>query len=233
MLQQRAASAQSDWQARESALAPLAGELRALQERWRAEAEADGSASARRVARAAALFTADLRPEFGQAVSYERMYRLIGQELWVAGQLLASANPGHQRVGLTLALDASRHALDDAQNGWVAARICEGYIWPHLRLASDADRDSTFNLDNLLAECADIFRQNLEVQNVVRTCAKMLEPPGATARVDRLRSQMAMAYEEAGDLKLALRWWRQIQNTNDYRWVLRRLPALEQQLARK
>lgn len=50
-LQARAASARADCQARAETLAPVARELQRLQERWRAQAEADGSASARRVIR--------------------------------------------------------------------------------------------------------------------------------------------------------------------------------------
>jgi hypothetical protein len=232
-LQRKTAAVRLELQAREQALAPVASELQAIQQRWLAEAEADGSASARRAVRAASQFTAELGPEYARAVSYEKMYRLIGQEIWVASRLVASANPGLQRVGVTLALDASRHALEDAQNGWVAARICEGYVWPHLRLATDSDQDSAFNPDNLLAECANIFRRNLEVRNVVRICGKTLARAGTAQRADWARSQVAMACEEAGDLKGALGWWRQIQNTNDYRWVMRRLPGLQQQVARK
>jgi len=232
-LQKKATLARSELQSKEKALAPVAGELQAFQERWQAEAEADGSASARRVARLGSQFTADLSAEFAQTASYEGMYRLIGQEIWVSRRLLASANPGHQRVGVALALDASRHALEDAQNGWVAARICEGYVWPHLRLATDANQDSRFTPENLLGECANIFRKNLEIRNVVSTYEKMLARPGAAPRADWARSQIAMACEEAGDLRQALRWWRQIQNTNDYRWVWWRLPALERELARK
>ena len=62
--------------------------------------------------------------------------------------------------------------------------------------------------------------------------ADAARPWRARARVQHYL-QIAMACEEAGDLKQAVRWWQQIQNTNDYRWMMRRLPELKLQLARK
>ena len=44
------------------------------------------------------------------------------------------------------------------------------------------------------------------------------------------REEAAMAYEQAGDPKQALRYLRAIKETNDFRWALRRAPRLEQQL---
>jgi tetratricopeptide (TPR) repeat protein len=158
------------------------------------------------------------------------MYKLVGQELWVASRLLDSANPDYARAGLTLALSASKHALNEAQNSWVAARICDGYVLPHLELADDANRRSAFNRDNLLSECADIFRRNSEYAGVVRTYQMALASAGTPAKADSARAQISMAYEQAGDMKQALRYIREIKDTNDFRWVVRRAPRLEQQL---
>jgi hypothetical protein len=158
------------------------------------------------------------------------MYRLIGQELWVAGRLLEARNPEVVRLGITTALDAARHALTEAQNGWVAARICEGYIWPHLAVADDTNRRSPFHPENLLREVAQVFQRNDEPHNVVRTYQASLHQAGTPARRDWARVQIAGAYEQAGDLRNAVRYLKQVEDTNDNRWVLRRLPRMEQQL---
>ena len=219
--------------AKEDALAPIVRDLWAWQRGWQAEAEMDGSAGAKALNQARVQFAADWGRSFAQASSYAEMYRLIGQELWVASRLLDSANPEHQRAGITLALTASHHALDDAQNGWVAARICEGYVWPHLGLADNPNRRSEFNPENLITQCADIFRRNNEYQNVVRTYETYLARAGTPQRADWARSQLASALEQSGDARGALRYLRQIQNTNDYRGALRRVPRLEQQVKAK
>ena len=222
-------SARSELQAKEQALAPIVNDLWEFQRAWLAETEAAGPSSANRLAQARAQFTADIRQKLDQAASYSEMYRLIGQEIWVADRLLSSANPEHRRAGVTLALTAGRHAINDAQNGWVAARICEGYVRPNLDLADDTNRRSSFNPDNLLNECADIFRRSGEYPNVARTYEVALARATTPQQSDAARAQLAAAWEQAGDAKRAVQYLRQIQNTNDFRWALRRLPRLEQQ----
>jgi hypothetical protein len=226
---QKKASSRPELQAKEQALAPIVNDLWEYQREWRAEEEAAGPSGAKHLAEARTQFTADIRQKLEQAASYSEMYRLIAQEIWVADRLLASANADHRRAGVTLALAASHQAIDDAQNGWVAARICEGYVQPNLDLADDKSRRSSFNPDNLLNECAEIFRRSGEYPNVARTYELALARATTPQQSDAVRAQLAMAYEQAGDARHAVKYLRQIQNTNDYRGALRRLPRLEQQ----
>lgn len=226
----REVPASTELQEKEAALAPIVSDLWDFQRAWQAEANSPGAVSASQLARAREELMAGTRQKLAQAQGYSEMYRLIGQEIWVANQLLGSANPDHRRAGVSLALAASHQALNDAQNGWVAARICEGYVWPNLDLADSTSRRSPFHPENLLNECADIFRQNNEFSQVVRVYEQALVRAGNSARADDLRVQLSLAHEQAGDLRLALASLRQIQRTNDYRGVMRRVPRLEQQL---
>jgi tetratricopeptide (TPR) repeat protein len=228
-LQKKSAS-REELQARETSLAPVVSDLWDIQRAWQAEAEASGAVSSAEFAKSRDQFAAELRQKFEKAGSYAAMYQLIGQELWVARQLLDSVNPEYIRAGMTFALSASRHALSEAQNGWVAARICDGYLLPHLDMADDTNRRSRFNRDNLLTECADIFRRNEEFGGVVRTYQVALAAAGTPQKADTARAQISMAYEQAGDFKQALHYLREIKETNDFRWAMRRAPRLEQQL---
>jgi tetratricopeptide (TPR) repeat protein len=220
---------QAEWQAAEASLAPIVSDLWDFQRVWLAEAEAAGLSSSNQLARARAQFTVEMRRKLDEAGSYAEIYRVIGQELWVAGRLLASANPDHRRTGLSLVFNACRHAAGDAQDGWAAARICEGYALPHLDMADAADRRSPFNAENLLNECADVFRRADEFQNAARVYELALARAKSPQRSDWARAQLVMAYEQAGEPRRALQHLRQIRDTNDFRWVLRRLPRLEQQ----
>jgi hypothetical protein len=110
----------------------------------------------------------------------------------------------------------------------VAARICEGYVLPHLDLATDRNPRSTFNEDNLLGQCTDYFRQNDEFNNIVRTYRIALGHAKSPEQKDRLRSQIARACEQAGDAKGALAAIREIKDTNAYRGLVRRIPQLQQ-----
>ena len=224
------AGARSELLARETELEPIVEDLWALQKGLQGGAVASGVASAGELSAARNKLTDELRDQFRKAASYAEMYVLIGRELWVARRLLASANPDHQRTGITLAFDACRHALSDAQNGWVAARICEGFILPHRDLADDPNRRSAFNPENFLNQCVDIFRGNQEFNNVVDVYKTYLDGAGTPQRADWARAQLAMTYQRAGDPKEALHYLREIRDTNEYRWNLRQVPKLEQQL---
>src|SRR6185503_1778044 len=223
------AATRSELVAKEVELAPIVDDLWTFQKQVQTEADASGATYANELNTARNKFTDDLRSQFSKASSSGAMYRLIGSELWVARQLLASANPSHQRAGITLAFDACRHAMRDAQNGWVAARICQGFILPHQNLADDTNRRSSFNPENFVNECVDIFRGNQEFNNVVSVYKSCLDAATTPQRADWARMRLSMAYEQAGNAKAALRYLREIQNTNDFRGNNRRAQRLEQQ----
>jgi len=213
-----------------AALAPIIDDLWAFQRTWLAEAEASGANGVNRLASASTSLMGDIRQQLDDAASYVEIYKLIGQELWVAERLFSSANPEHRRVGLSLALQASQNAQDTAQNGWLAGRICEGYIWSNLDAADDRNRRSAGSLENLLTECAAIFRHSDEWPNVSRCYELLLAKASTTQAADSARAQIAVAHEQSGDIKGALHYLREIKATNDFRGVLRRIPRLERQL---
>ena len=173
---------------------------------------------------------AQARRRLQEAKSYAAIYKVIGQELWVADRLLDSKNPQHRRAGVSLALDATRSAIRDAENGWVASRIIAGFLWPNLDLAVDVNRRSQFNLDVLLEECANILRQADDFEGLVRNYQMMLAHAGTPQRRDQAHAQMAMAYEQSGYFEEAIAALRQIKATNDFRWALNRIPRIERQM---
>jgi hypothetical protein len=212
------------------ALEPITADLWEFQRRMDQEMASAQASGTLDLAQARGKLVADLESKFDTASTYEAMYRLIGQQLWVTERLLKSRNPDHRREAVRLALNACRNAIEDAQNGWVAARICEGFVWPNIDLANDANRRSFFNLDNLLNECANIFRRNEEIPNVARTYAWLVQIGETPQRRDSGRAQMAMAYEQGGFYKEALEQLRQIKSTNDFSWAIRRIPRIEAQM---
>jgi hypothetical protein len=214
----------------ELALAPIVDDLWEFQRRWEAQsASVDGGDAGLDSARAELARTID--QQLQSAGGYEAMYRAIGQELFVSKRLLESRNPAHRRMGVEIAFSAARHALDHAVNGRVAARICEGYIMPNTDVATDANPRSRFHEDRFLREAADLFRSNNEFRNVARIYERYLKHAPNTARADWARSQLAMAYENAGMPKEAIAAIRQIENTNAYNRFIRRITRLEQDAA--
>lgn len=213
----------SDFAAKEQALDPVVDDLWEFQRAWAAES---GDSGALAKARGELIKAAD--ENLRSASSYDAMYRAIGQELFVAERLLESGNFEHRREGVLIALAAARQAVNYVMNGAVAARICEGYILPHLDLATDRSPRSTFNEDNLLNQCTDYFRRNDELNNVVRTYQIALANAKTPEQKDRMRALIARACEQAGDAKGALAAIHEIKDTNTYRNLVRRIPQLKQ-----
>jgi hypothetical protein len=230
---QQAPSRRPEFREKEQALAPIEDDLWEFQRSFAQDAAASQTPGNAALAKTRAAFSDESERKVASAPSYDGMYKAIGQELFVAKGLLASGNPEHRRQGVLTALSASRHASAYAMNGAVAARICEGYVLPNLDLANDTNRRSTFNEENLLRQCADIFERNYEFNNVVRTYQIFLDGVKNADRADWARFQIGQAYEQANKPQLAIQTYRQILNTNNYRNVFSRtVPRLEKQLQR-
>ncbi len=213
-------------QTKEAALASIVDDLWEFQRSFASESGDSAAGNAAPLAKARAELISSANQQLNSASTYEAMYLAIGRELFVAQRLLDSGNSEHRREAVTIALAATRQAFGPLMNGGVAARICEGYVLPNLDLAIDQNRRSTFNEENLLEQCADIFRRNQEPQNVVRVYQLYLAKN--PQRADWARSQIAMTYEQTGDAKNALAAIREIKDTNNFRFLMRRVPRLEQ-----
>ena len=223
----REKTARAELEAKEQSLVPIVDDLWEFQRQWAAESAAPEGGTDN-LARARVEFAGSIEQKLDNAASYEAMYLAIGQELFVAKGLLKSENPAHRKMAMTIAFTAARHALNHAVNGNVAARICEGYLLPNLDFATDTNPRSTFHQENFLNQCADLFRRNNEFNNVVRTYEMYLARAKNQARADWAQSQIATAYEDGGDPKMAIAAIRQIRDTNAYSRFFRRIPRLEQ-----
>lgn len=227
-----ATNAEQEIAAGQLAMAPIVDDLWELQSRWRSEsAGADAGIAPLEAARAELARNVD--QQIRTAGGYELIYKAIGQELFVSGRLLESGNPAHRRMGVEIAFAAARHALDHAINGGVAARICEGYIMPNADLATDSNPRSRFHENRFLSEAAELFRGNNEFRNVARIYERYVADAPDATRADWGRSQLAMAYENAGMPEEAIAAIRQIQNTNTYSRFIRRITRLERDAAER
>ena len=221
---------QKSLEEKQTALEPLLSDLWAFQRAWEKERLTDEETGTDALNASWRNLSSELRARMSEAGSYDTMYEAINEELLVADRLLPSANPDHRRIALRIIRQAVNDSLSQAENGWLAARICEAYVLPHLSLAErSGGRNNPMSFDAILTECAGVFNQNDEPQNVVRAYEKMLVPPIVNvASADRARQQIAQAYQQAGEYKLAVKFLKQIQATNDYRWLLRQIPRIEQ-----
>ena len=174
----------------------------------------------------------DLHQRLSEAGSWETIYRALGQELWLSFQCLSSLDSTVQRAGLQLADQAREAALNDAANGWLAARICEGFLLPYLDKA-DASGKAPLSRDYLLNISIQTFHQAEENKRFMELAQRFIRENPTAAEADRLRVEIGQVLEDQGDLAGAVAQYQAVKNRNSFGRVFRRLPALEVQAKRQ
>lgn len=170
------------------------------------------------------------RQRLNQATTYKGMYEVIGEELWVADKLLQSLNPAYRKYGLSMARQAALDARNYAENYWLSARIYEAYLLPNLQDATDPNWKMPLSMENVLNESVQAFSNVEETNNVLRAYSTFIEKVGGSARADWSRLQIALIHEQFGNYKEAIKYLKEIQNTNNFAAHIKRIPALEAKL---
>ena len=210
--QKELAEKKAGLEARQKELAALQANV-AGQQKQAQELQKTIAAKEQELADQQGYFVREIRKQVAEAGSYEIIYKAIGQELWVAEKLLDSGDTNKQRAALSLAADSSQHALTAAENAWLAARICEGYLWPNLPFA-DPPAKAHQNADQLLQVCAGVFQRAEEYPQLIQNYHLMLDYVTNEPRADSLRFTLAYTLEVISNFDEALQWYRQVKTTN-------------------
>lgn len=168
------------------------------------------------------------RKRMETAGDYKSIYIAIGEELWMAEQLLESKDALERQVGLLIAAEAEYSALNNAISPWLAARIAEAYLWPGVELA-EASQIRGLNPETVLQVSDNAFQQAGETNNVIRNYKYLLNKSSNSNRADMARVRLAGIYEDMGDLEEALEHLTKVQNTNN-NFVQRRIATLRQRI---
>jgi hypothetical protein len=227
------AGKQQDVAAKDAALTAKQGEITARQtelaekQKQLAALQKDTVAKESQLRRQQADAGQELRKSALTASSYEKLYLTIGQQLWLSEQFLSSTEPEWQRQALRLAVEASQSSVSGADDAWLSARICEGYLWPNLDL-KDAQGSRVADPNALLQTCGYAFAQANEQDNVMRNLRLRIEhAPNENVR-DQVRYTLGCALEQQGQLAEAATLLRAVQHTNLLRNAEQRLAAIEQ-----
>lgn len=225
---------------KQSVLTARQGEVKALQA---AAAEKDAALTHLRrehdakdlaLSYQAADFSRHIRTNVNAAASYEVIYANIGRMLWTTDGLLAGSDPALQRQGVLFAETAADYAARDALNGWLAARICEAYLWPNLACVErGAPPAAAAAVDAILQTCGDNFSRAGEPRNVVKNLKLRLARAQNEQRADSLRVYLGDALEQTGDAAGAVAVYRAVQHSNHVRQAQQRIRALEQKRTAK
>jgi len=171
-----------------------------------------------------------VRQQIAEVRSYEALYRLIGEQLATADRLLADPDISQRRVGLSFAREACGHANSDPEDIWLAARICEAYLWPNLDLADSKPGSRERALD-LLETCRRIFFVSNETNNVLKNYNLLLAHAPDARTADTFRVQLADWMEEKGNVKRAGEILGEIRDTEVLAAQQERVTRVKERLA--
>lgn len=175
--------------------------------------------------------TSYFRTNHAAASTYRDMYILIGQQLTVADRLLENEDLAQKQSGLVMASEAAAYAKNSAMNLWLAARICEGYLWPNLSLVEGTNKPP-FTPDALLNICDQAFKDAGETDHVIRNYEFFIAKASRPQQADLARFRLARIYQEIGEDARALATLKQIKTAKNAR-VEQQIAALEQRLKAK
>ena len=215
VLEQRTMALRASWRAIEDEQKPLRKETeRELQEAERAWEAVRVEAARKReeLSNQEDTYIRSVRQQISEVRSYEALYRIAGQQLATADQLLAEQDISRRRMGLKMAREACNHMNSGAVDVWLAARICEAYFWPNLDLA-DVQPGSRERALDLLETARRVFFDTYETNSVLTNYnLLMANAPNARA-ADTFRVQLADWLEEKGSLKHAAQILNEIRDT--------------------
>ena len=144
------------------------------------------------------------RTNHDAVASYERIYKLIGEQLWVAEKLFENAETAQQLTALVMAGEASVYARTNAGSAWLSARICEVYLWPHLALV-EATNHAAVTSEALLNLCDVAFKEAGETNHVVSNYEMLIAKAKLPVDADRARFRLAQIYLEQDEKAKALK----------------------------
>jgi len=170
------------------------------------------------------VFIRAVRAGMAETHSYETMYVLIGQQLRAADRLLTETDKERRRMGVNFAKEACGHALSEAQSPWLAARICEVYLWPHLDLA-DYRPDTKERAQDILRLGKAAFSDADETKSLERNFELMIAHAPDRRYADSSRLDFAELLEQTGEFQRAQQCLNEVQEPEV-------LAAAQQRLAR-
>jgi chromosome segregation ATPase len=227
-LQEKVATREAALAAKQQALAPLQATLQARQNEL-AALQKELNAKERQVSSQFSDFSRQTRRAAAEATSYKTLYELIGRHLALAEKLLAARQFESNRTALTLAREAVEIATDPTEDPWLAARICQAYLWPNLEMADPPGRPPE-NAEALLQTCQAAFVRAGETNHVIQNYRLALQHAATERRRDLARYYLAFTLEQTGELHEAAQLYRQVQDSNLVAQAARRLTVVERKL---
>jgi hypothetical protein len=173
--------------------------------------------------------TRQLSTQMNDALDYKTMYRVIGEHLWAADQLLEGDEPKKHEAGVLVAAEVSRVALSNAYSPWLAARISEGYLWPQMEFAES--NKMRLDPDMLMGAAEDAFRAAGETNNLIYSYKLLITKAPQSSRADKARTRLAALLAQQGELAEALKYYKEVKSPNSR--ITSRIATLESRIKRK
>jgi hypothetical protein len=168
-----------------------------------------------------------LKAQFDNAADYKVIYRAIGEDLCAADKLINHPDALQQAKGLQLVREICLAAQDTAVDGWLAARIVEGYLLSSLSKVDAQAQDKYIQFANQVYAAANEKNKQIDLYKMI------LANGSVKKREDVFRLRLADLLAARGDYQEALLYFRQITDGKLTPNARQRIAAMEQKLKRK
>ena len=168
-----------------------------------------------------------LKAQYETANDYKSIYRLLGEHLSICEKMLRSSDAKQQEKALRLLVELCQTSEDLAVDGWLAARICDGYLTPNLSKVEAAEQDKLIHFANRVYVAANEKDRTVDIYKM------LLASTSPEKRSDQIRFRLADLLTTKGDYKEALLYFRQIKDTKLASNARQRIATVEQKLKRK
>ena len=158
------------------------------------------------------------------------LYSLISEHLAIAeARFLRKDNVEERRKGLGMVSEACQCASHRIKDHWLAVKICEAHLMPHME-AADSRHWKYLGRQNLLEVIADVYAQANDPKKFIEVLKLILENAHNRNTADAARSRLAQMLAKQGEFKEAIRLLKEIDENEGVAGAKRLIPVFEKKL---
>ncbi len=168
-----------------------------------------------------------LKQKFDAPVDYKAVYRAIGEDLFVADNLLGSTEAKDNQNGLRVLMELCDVSNDVAVDPWLGARIADAYIMPNLGKADNLVKRG-ISREQVMRFVAKVYENADDKDKQIELCKMALAEIGSSnsklkVKSDYIRWKLANLLDRKGQHDEAIVVYKQITDPNFKVHVERRL----------
>ncbi len=173
-----------------------------------------------------------LKVQYDAPPDYPTVYRLIGEHLSMADQLIHNSDSRQQENGLRIVTELCDVAQNVAVDSWLSARICDAYILPNLSKIEENPKRG-LSREQLMHLAGKIYLSAEEKDKAIDLGKIYIAQTSSKSRADAARWRLGNLLENKGDRQEALKYYHEISDPNFKSKLSKHIAMLEQNSSQK